>query len=87
MKVLWMVLLALSLLCGVASAWLLLTSGAGARMLAAAQLFVAGALASLGCAGVAAVLEDHRNQRLGLVLVAAYALALGAFLLSMGNVR
>lgn len=87
MKVLCWMLLALALLCGAASAWLLLTSGAGARMLAAAQLFVAGTVASLGCAGVAAVLEDRRKQRIGVVMVAVYAMALVTFLLSMGNVR
>lgn len=87
MKPLWRVLIAVSLLCGVTSAWLLFTSGAGAGMLAAAQLFVLGALAAGGSAAVSAVLDDTRKQRIGIALLAGYGLALLAFLLGTGNVR
>ncbi len=87
MKPLWRVLVAVSVLCGVTSAWLLFTSGAGAGMLAAAQLFVLGALAAGGSAGVAAVVGDTRKQCTGIALLAGYGLALLAFLLGIGNVR
>lgn len=87
MKALWRVLVVASLLCVAISAWLLSTSAAGARMLAAAQLFVLGALAAGGCAGVAAVLGDPRKQKIGVALVLCYGLGLLMFLTGIGNVR
>ncbi len=87
MKIFWHLSAALSLLCGVLSGWLLFTSGAGAGMLAAGQLFIVGALAAVACAGVSASLAEARKRIIGVALVACYVLALMSFLISMGNVR
>lgn len=84
---LWRVLAALSLLCGGVAAWLLFTSAAGPRMMAAAQLFILGAAAALGCAGVAAAIGDSRKRLVGVAILGGYVLALVAFLMSVGNVR
>jgi hypothetical protein len=87
MKMAWRVSATISLLCGALSAWLLFTSGAGAKMLVAAQLFVVGAIASVACAGIAVSLGNSRRRLIGVALVAGYGLALLAFLAAMGNVR
>ena len=87
MKTLWRALIVGSLLCGATSAWLMLTSAAGARMLAAAQLFVLGALAAGGGASVAAVLGENRKQKFGVALLLCYGLGLLVFLTGIGSVR
>ncbi|WP_421570050.1 hypothetical protein [Stenotrophomonas sp. PD6] len=87
MNIAWRVAAMIAVLCGVLSAWMLFTTGAGTRMLAGALLFVAGAIASVVCTGIAATLEGSRRRLIGVALVGGYGLTLLAFLAAMGNVR
>lgn len=87
MKTAWRVLAAMSLLCATLSAWLLFTSAAGTRMFAAGQLFIAGALASVVCAVISALLVDIRQRVISVALLAGYGVALLAFVAAMGSVR
>lgn len=87
MKMAWRVLAAMSLLCAALSAWLLCTSAAGSRMLAAGQLFIGGALASVLCVVISALLVDTRKRVISVALLVGYGLALLTFLAAMGSVR
>ncbi|MGH8040023.1 MAG: hypothetical protein ACRES5_09280 [Pseudomonas sp.] len=87
MNIAWRVAAMIAVLCGVLSAWLLFTAGAGTRMLAGAQLFVAGAISSVVCTGIAATLEGSRRRLIGVALVGVYGLALLGFMAASGNLR
>ena len=78
MKTAWCVLAVMSLLCAALSTWRLFTAGAGPRIFAAQQIFIAGALASVVCTVVSVALVDTKRRIISAALLAFFA--------AMGNV-
>ncbi|QNR97133.1 hypothetical protein ICJ04_16895 [Stenotrophomonas sp. 169] len=72
MKTAWCVLAVMSLLCAALSTWRLFTAGAGPRIFAAQQIFIAGALASVVCTVVSVALVDTKRRIISAALLASY---------------